>query len=56
MKKRLEDPEISEMIKEALLCKAWGCRPSELDNEVAEKVETHSLIYQEIYKLNPFAM
>ena len=56
MKKRLVDSEIAQHIKEALLCKSWGCRPSQLNDELSDKVEIHSLIYHELYKVNPFAM
>lgn len=51
--KRSHDPYISGKINEALLCKMWGCRPSQIEGESAEDIETHLIIYQKMIKENP---
>jgi len=52
-KKRSHDPYLSGKINEALLCKMWGCRPSQIDQESAEDVEVHTAIFQKFMELNP---
>jgi len=53
-KGRSRDPYISEKIQEAILCRAWGCRPSQLGDELSDDVEIHTQIYNRMMKENPF--
>lgn len=52
-KRRSNNPYLSEKINEAILCKMWSCRPSQIEEEAAEDVETHLVIYQRFMKDNP---
>ena len=52
-KGRSHDLYYSGKINEAILCKMWGVPPSKIEDESAEDVETHMLIYQNIMKKNP---
>jgi len=51
--RRSQDHFILGKINEALLCRMWGCRPSQIEEEAAEDIETHLAIYQKIMKENP---
>ena len=48
-----KDMFISEKINEAILCKNWGCTPSQIQNENAEDVEIHTMIYSQLMEKNP---
>lgn len=38
----------------ALLCKFYGCTPSQLKREDAEEVELHAVVFQKMLEKNPF--
>lgn len=51
---RSSDPNAQQAIFDAVMCKAYGCRPSELEEEDAETLALHFAIYVEMMKKNPF--
>lgn len=44
------------MIQTALMCKAYGCTPSQLRLEDAQEVERHSLVFAYMMKKMPHMM
>jgi len=53
---RSKDEEASKVIFEAMLCKAFSCRPSELRQESFEDVILFGLALMEMAKKNPLLM
>lgn len=53
---RTKDDEANRIVFEALMCKALGCRPSELEQEDAEKLLLFSVVYMELRKKDPLGM
>ena len=51
-----QDPNASQIIQEAILCKLWHCTPSQLRKEKFEDVMNHSLVYNEMARKNPMAL
>lgn len=42
------------VVMEALMCKSYGCTPSQLAEEDAQTVFMHAYVFAEIMKKNPF--
>jgi len=53
---RSKDPILGQVVQEAILCKLFSCRPSELREEKFEDVLMFSAVYNEIAKKNPMAL
>lgn len=54
LKRVSSHPYYVQKVNEAMLCKMWGCRPSEMREELAEDVAAHSIIYWLMIQENPF--
>jgi hypothetical protein len=53
VKGRSKDPEATMVVAETALCKAWGCRPSEMEQEDEDRIITHGRAIAEFMKQNP---
>ena len=56
MSGRSRDPKYGKVVQEALLCKLFSCRPSELRQEDWDDVLLYSIAFQELAKKNPMAL
>jgi len=56
MSGRSRDPYYSIIVQEAMLCKWWGCTPSQLEKEKYTDVMKYTQVYNELAKKNPLAM
>lgn len=56
LKGRSKDVFANQVVFEAMMCKALGCRPSELEEESAEKLLLFAAVYAEMAKKNPMGM
>lgn len=50
------DAKANELINEAIMCKMFKCRPSQLEEEDWYKIELFNLIYTEVAKENPLSL
>jgi hypothetical protein len=48
--------EAKKVINEALLCRMFKCRPSELEHEDSQKLQLFMSIYTQLGEKNPFIM
>lgn len=56
MKGRSKDPNATQITNEAVLCKLFHCRPSELDDEEYEKLVLYEEVYKYMIEKNPLNM
>lgn len=56
LKGRSTNIEAGKFINEALLCKMFHCRPSELQDEDSQKLDLYMMIYGIIGEKNPFML
>ncbi len=55
IKGRSKDIQASKLISEAMLCKMFKCRPSELKNENWEDIEKVACVFFEMIKKDPMS-
>ena len=53
---RSHDLYISTLVQEAMLCKLFGCTPSQLRKEDYRDIMKYSFVYAEMLKKNPMAL
>ncbi len=53
IKGRSKDFQATKLISEAMLCKAFKCRPSELKKEKWEDIEKVAYVFFEMIKKDP---
>lgn len=56
MSGRSHDPKYSIIVQEAILCKLFGCTPSQLRKENYEDVVNFSYVLNHLAKKNPMAL